>query len=58
MSKDFSFVVWSTGEEVEITAEFAETTVNRRDGWPLIERLTDDMNAENESGADLCFKTP
>ena len=58
MSKDFSLVAWSTNTAVEITALTPETEEFKREGWPLQTRQENDANADVESGADLCFKTP
>ena len=58
MSRDFSLVAWSTDTAVDIVTTTPETTPFKRDGWPLLERQSDDMNAASESGADNCFRTP
>jgi len=58
MTKDFSLVAWSTDTAVNIAATTFETVEFQRNSWPLLARQSDDMNAANESGADLCYRTP
>ena len=57
-SKDFSLVIWGTSNQpVSITADMDETSANQSH-WPLTFRQSNDMNADQESGADACYPNP
>ena len=54
-TRDFSLVVWGTGNAVSIEADGWQT---KRSAFPYTNKRSDDMNAAQENGSDDCQENP